>query len=208
MRDYKLISADSHVTEPPGVWIDRMPQKYQDRAPRMETLEQGDAWIFEGYPTPINFGLNQCGGLPPERRVAWIPFSEARVAGYDPVVRLKDMDEDGVDADILYPTPRPHIAMVLQQGDPEFHVAQVQAYNNWLSEFCSHDLDRLSGLAVIPNVGVEAAVLELYRAMELPGIRGALLGQLPHGGTDLSPESDSFWAAAQETNAPWQFTFP
>ena len=75
------------------------------------------------------------------------------------------MDQDGVDADILYPTPRPSIAMVRLQDDPELHLAQVQAYNNWLSEFCSHDLERLGGLAVIPNIGVEAAVLEMRRAM-------------------------------------------
>ena len=140
MRNYRLISADSHVSEPPGVWVDRMPQRFKDRAPHMVSLEKGDAWIFEGYPEPINFGLNQCGGLPPERRVAWIRWEDARAAGYDPAVRLADMDQDGVDADILYPTPRPSIAMVRLQDDPELHLAQVQAYNNWLSEFCSHDL--------------------------------------------------------------------
>ena len=202
MRDYRLISADSHITEPPGVWVDRMPQRFKERAPHMVSLEKGDAWIFEGYPEPINFGLNQCGGLPPERRVAWIRWEEARVAGYDPAVRLADMDQDEVDADILYPTPRPSIAMVVLQADPELHLAQIQAYNNWLSEFCSHDLERLGGLAVIPNIGVEAAVLEMRRAIKLPGIRGVLLGQLPHGGRDISPKSDPFWAEAQDAAVP------
>ena len=34
-REYRLISADSHVTEPPDVWTKRMPAKFKDRAPRI-----------------------------------------------------------------------------------------------------------------------------------------------------------------------------
>ena len=30
-----IISVDDHVVEPPTLWTDRLPAKYQDRAPRV-----------------------------------------------------------------------------------------------------------------------------------------------------------------------------
>ena len=35
MADHKLISADSHVSEPPDLWAERVDRKYRDRAPRL-----------------------------------------------------------------------------------------------------------------------------------------------------------------------------
>ena len=32
----RIISVDDHVVEPPDLWTDRIPAKYQDRAPRVE----------------------------------------------------------------------------------------------------------------------------------------------------------------------------
>ena len=32
---YRIISADSHMTEPPDLWTERLDQKYRDRAPRV-----------------------------------------------------------------------------------------------------------------------------------------------------------------------------
>src|SRR5215470_13035587 len=37
MTDYKLISADSHVSEPTDLWVERVEKKYRDRAPRLMT---------------------------------------------------------------------------------------------------------------------------------------------------------------------------
>src|SRR5215469_11598302 len=32
---FKLVSADSHIVEPPDLWLKRLDRKYQDRAPRL-----------------------------------------------------------------------------------------------------------------------------------------------------------------------------
>ena len=37
MVDYKLFSADSHVSEPPDLWLERIGQAYEYRAPRVES---------------------------------------------------------------------------------------------------------------------------------------------------------------------------
>ena len=86
-----------------------MSAKFKDRPPHMAHLEKGDAWIFEDSKEPLNFGLNQCGGLPPERRVAWIRWEEARVGGYDPAVRLKEMDQDGEFVNVVVSVQKFHL---------------------------------------------------------------------------------------------------
>ena len=37
----KFISVDDHVIEPPTVWLDRLPAKYHDVAPRVERHGMG-----------------------------------------------------------------------------------------------------------------------------------------------------------------------
>ena len=33
----------------------------------MQRFPEGDAWIIEGVKDPVNFGWNNCAGLPPRR---------------------------------------------------------------------------------------------------------------------------------------------
>ena len=68
-----LISVDDHILEPPNVWVDRVPAKDRDRAPHMETDDNGlECWVYGGnryqapnriwtYDTAFNSVLN----LPP-----------------------------------------------------------------------------------------------------------------------------------------------
>ena len=200
--EYKLVSGDSHVNEPPELWQDRVPARYKDRAPHMERFEEGDAWIIEGAASPINFGLNQCANVPKEQRSPWIKWEDIRRGGFDPTARLKELDEDGVDAELLYPTPRLSLGIWWNHTDAEFHESMVRAYNDWLSEYCSHAPDRLFGLAMLPNASVEGAVTEFRRAMRLPGIQSVAIGRYPHGDTAIAPEDDPLWAEAEAAGVP------
>src|SRR5215468_637247 len=103
---YRVISGDSHVNEPPDVWTARVPAALKDRVPRIQRFEQGDAWVIEGTEDPINFGNNACAGLDPDQVKGWVRFEDIRAGGYDPAARVKELDRDGVDAEVLYPTPR------------------------------------------------------------------------------------------------------
>jgi hypothetical protein len=55
---YRLISGDSHVNEPGDLWTERVPVAMRDRAPRIQSFDEGDAWVIEGVKEPINFGMN------------------------------------------------------------------------------------------------------------------------------------------------------
>ena len=200
--EYRLISADSHINEPPDLWRDRLPARYRDRAPHIERFDEGDAWVMEGALDPINFGSNCSAGIPAAQRSSWITWDEVRAGGYDPAARLTEQDADGVDAEILYPTPRIGNQVVWHVSDPDFHVACVRAYNDWLSEYASHAPERLWAVAQMPHVGADAAIAELERERQLPGVRGVLIGQYPHGGEKISPEDDPFWSAVQAARLP------
>src|SRR2546421_241869 len=54
---YRLIDTDTHVNEPPGLWIERVPAKYRELVPRVERFQPGRARGMEGVDHPINFGL-------------------------------------------------------------------------------------------------------------------------------------------------------
>ena len=68
MPDYKLISADSHVSEPPDLWATRVDEKYRERAPQLMVNppgKEGAYFYYEGYaPHPIGIGLG--AGKSPE----------------------------------------------------------------------------------------------------------------------------------------------
>lgn len=198
----KVISADSHINEPADLWTARVQPKFRERAPRIESFELGDAWVMEHALDPINFGSNCSAGVPLEDRSAWIRWGDVRPGGYLPRPRLDDQDLDGIDAEILYPTPRVSNQLFWNNGDREFHVDCIRAYNDWLSEFCSYAPDRLWGMAMLPTSGTADAVAELERALALPGMRGGLLGQYPHGGDVIDASDDPLWAAAEAGNVP------
>lgn len=198
---YRLVDADTHVNEPPDLWRSRVPERFRDRAPKMETFEEGDAWVLEDVADPINFGLNACAGMDPEQMKGWIRWEDIRPGGYDPAARIAEMDRDQVDAHVLYPTPRLSHSIIANR-DAEFHLALVQAYNDWIAEYAQHEPDRLGGLALLPNRGVDLAARELDRVLEMPGIVGVIAGAYPHGDLQITAEDDVIWERLAEAGLP------
>ncbi len=200
-RTYRLISADSHVNEPPDLWTSRVPVEFRDRAPRMERFDDGDAWILDGVKDPINFGMNACAGLPPEEQKGWARFEDLRRGGHDPAARIEEMDADGVDAEVLYPTPRLSQAIVAHR-EVDFHLAMVRAYNDWLSEYVAYAPERFGGLALLPNRGVEHSLAELDRVLDRPGMRGVVIGCWPNGTLALESDDEKVFSALAERGVP------
>ncbi|HEX7096038.1 MAG TPA: amidohydrolase family protein [Acidimicrobiales bacterium] len=195
---YRLIDADTHVNEPPELWVERVPAKYRDQVPRMVRFEEGDAWVLDRVKDPINFGFNVAATFPKDKRKAWVRFEDIPRGGYDPAVRLQEMDTDLVDAAVFYPTPRlSHL--VIATPEPDLHLAMVRAYNDWLIEYCSHDPSRLGAIPLVPNRGIDQALAEIERVAGHPAVKGLLVGLYPHGDKDLAPEDDAVWKLATET---------
>src|SRR5258708_30324696 len=95
--DAKIISVDDHVIEHPRVWLDRLPAKYADVAPRIVKLPDGnDTWLYEGRQSG-NFALNAVAGKHP-RGVGMDPRSYTHLLPrcYNLADRRQDMDNRGV----------------------------------------------------------------------------------------------------------------
>jgi predicted TIM-barrel fold metal-dependent hydrolase len=200
-----LISADSHVVEPPDLWVERLPRRWRDDAPRAERDPRNHHWYFRapGIARGVDLTLSRSAGMTTaEVDAALAEDPDAPVGttgGHDPVVRLADLWRDDTVADVLYPTAG---LTLLQLDDAELQLECFRVYNDWLAEICSVDPDRLLGHGLIPTWDIDVAVNELRRCRHL-GLRGAIIWTSP-------PMSDSFfdrrydglWAAASELHMP------
>lgn len=119
--------------------------------------------------------------------------------GHDPHARLNEMVQDGVSAEVLYPT----LALTLfGLDDARLQEACFQVYNDWLIEYCRAAPDRLLGIPAIAAYDVDHSVKELERCRKA-GLKGAIIWQAPHPDLPFHlPHYDRFWAAAQDLDAP------
>ncbi len=166
MANARIVDADCHILEPPDIWKNHLGSKWQDKAPKLvKDYEGGDAWLTAvgGAPDPI--GLVSTPGMPFDKfRWYGVTYEEARAGCYNGAERLKDMDIDGVAAEILFP-PQRTMSHFLGDEDEDFVLAGVEAYNNFLfDEFCAPDPKRLVGMAQIPSIGIDSAVDGLRKA--------------------------------------------
>ena len=62
MAQSKVISSDSHVVEPPNVWMERMDRdRFGSRIPHMVNVEEIDAWIVDNKETGGVGAIAQAG---------------------------------------------------------------------------------------------------------------------------------------------------
>ena len=197
-RSYRFISADGHFESPPEMWTHRVPAEYRDRAPRRIKLPDGrDAVITEGHPLTYG-GTSWYAGGPPEQ------FDPTRVS-YDntpgtggPEQRLREMDEDGLDAEVLFALG------VRNRGirDKKAFLAIVKGFNDYFAEeYCAVDPERLIGVAVLPNIGADDDIAEMERCARM-GLKAVWLSTYPSGRTYPSDEDDRFWASAVDMGMP------
>ena len=123
----------------------------------------------------------------------------ARPGGYDPNARLVDMDDEGIDAAVLYPT-----AMLSWIEEADLFSAACRAYNNWLRDYCAAAPTRLSGVAVVPLQDVDAAIVEMRRCVEDLDFKGVMIRPAPYIDREQlhRPVYDPFWAAAAALGCP------
>ena len=200
--DYPIVDADAHVNEPPDLWRDRVPERYKRRAPRVEQTDDGDAWVFDDGKLTMHVGLTAMAGRSflQYQNKGLTHAEDIRPGSWDTQARLRELDIDGIHAQVLYPSVTLTGAKIY--GDePELQHACVRAYNEWMLEFCSGTGGRLIPQAIIPACGVERAGEELEWAIA-NGHRGAVISAFPNGSLGFEPEDDAFFGLAQEADFP------
>jgi predicted TIM-barrel fold metal-dependent hydrolase len=198
-----IFSADSHITEPPGTYVERIDPAFRERAPKLVRHEQlGDVFVVDGMKNPVPMGLVAAAGKPArEISVFGVKFEELHRGGWDPDARIDDQTRDGVDGEILYPT----VGMVLcNHRDFDYKQACFDAYNLWIAEYCSRHPDRLFGIGQTAVRSVPDAIADFQRIREL-GLHGVMMpGQPQHEDYD-HPMYDPLWQAAIDLGLPLSF---
>ena len=202
MASYKVISSDDHVYEPPDLWTSRIGARFGDRCPQVVREEGEDWWYCDGEKI-LGFegGGEQLGWrfTKPEKLTRGGKSEDVRPGAYLPEERIKDMDADGVEGEVIYPTVGVALSRV---QDTELMNAICSAYNDWMAEFCQPFPHRLKGIGMLNLESVQVAIKEMERCANL-GLAGAMIPVYPpeERGYD-SPVYDPLWAAAQDLKMP------
>jgi len=203
-RNFPVISADSHITEPPNTYIDFIDPAWRDRAPRMIDGGEavGDVFAVDGMRRPVPMGLVAAAGKPPEQiTINGVRFSELHRGGWDPGARLGEQDIDGIAAEVIYPT----VGMVLcNHADFDYKHACFEAYNRWIAAYCETSPSRLLGCGQTAMRSPSEGIEDLRRIKAL-GLRGVMMPGLPALEDYDSVLYDPFWEAAVELGLPLSF---
>ncbi len=191
-KKYFVVSADCHVLEPPDLWERRIEAKFRHRLPRMERDSKGNKVLVVegGRPTRIrDFALE---GDDLERAKAGRPDLETR---------LRDLDRDGIDAEVIYPNRG---LLMWASPDPAHQTAMCRVWNDWALEVFGPQQHRCAPVAAIAPKDVEPAVTEVQRVAKM-GYRTVFLPVQVQDQPYNLPLYDPLWAAIQDTGMPISF---
>ncbi len=204
--DARVISVDDHIIEHRDVWQDRLPAKLRDRAPKVVYEDGIPVWVYDGKRYPP-LGLDAVAGDDPtEFKLTAKAFEAMRPGCYDPKARLRDMDEDGIDASLAFPQfPRFAGQTFLEAEDRELALLCVRAWNDFvLDEWRATDPTRLIPLSILPLWDPQLCADEIRRTAAR-GSRAVTFSENPAAlglPSFWSDEWAPFFRALEETDTP------
>ena len=222
---YKRISADCHLDMPwmpPTLFTDQSKRELRDRMPFVKDGPDGPTWVTN---SGANFGL--LNGVGPggqklvpgqNRRVDIMAktgmFEDGKIGRpeavraiqrpSDPQLRVKEMERDGVDAEVIFGI----LGGASKMQDVEAANHMLEIYNDWLVDFVKPYPDRMIGLGCIPYGDPEIAAREVYRCAKL-GLKGVELSCSWDMEPMWHPSWEPMWKAVADVQLPLHFhTFP
>ncbi len=215
---YNRISADCHLDLnwlPTDLFDSQAPAALKGRLPYVVDGPQGPMWTTKNNaPLGLTRGVGVIGkkfvpGMQHRFDVmATTGIYEDGAKGInrvgDPDLRIKEMERDGVDAEVIYGV----LAVSTALNDPEASREMLRIYNTWLKDFCSHYPDRHIGLACIPTDDINDAVKEVHRVAKL-GIKGIEIPCQWDTKPFWDPHWEPLWQAIDDVDLPVHFhAFP
>ena len=202
MDELRVISSDNHVIEPPDLWTSKIGRLYGDDCPHVVDSDGGQVWIVEGNRSSGVAAGTQAGrrfedrsALQPIEHV----FENVPPGAYIGDEALKDMDTDGVEAGIIYPTVG--LSLYHCVRDSDLLEACFSVYNDFVAEYCRADPRRLRPIAMVNIDDVGRGVEALGRCAR-EGFAGAMISAFPERRRYDSTEYEPLWEAAQGLDIP------
>lgn len=163
-----LISSDSHGQLGKDAYTTRMSRaKWGERIPQIVEIREDkfdspvERWMVNGEIQSGN--VCNCPTAMVDRSSYPQRWEEVPLEVYNPASRLRALDRDRVDAEVLFPNGP---GGTFLYGDPEFEIACVRAYNDALAEYRQVS-ERFVPLAVIPYLSpMKTIIAEVEHAVE------------------------------------------
>jgi predicted TIM-barrel fold metal-dependent hydrolase len=187
MNQPRVNSADSHVLEPQDLWVQELGSVYGDRVLHVEIDGLEEVAVIDGIESRrarIDKGDSATGVGP-------------RPPGHsEPTARLKDLDDQGIWAELLFPSLG---LWIYRSQDPELTMTHARTYNDWLNDTFLRHSERFVGVAALPIADTDLAIAEVERVAGL-GYQAVNLPIVPPEGRPYNdPLYDPLWASLQET---------
>ena len=186
-----IISADSHWLEG-DIWVERFPAHLKDRAPRV---------FFENGGWEMELGGRRI--TPPGAAAASCAFE--CVPGFnDMEARLKDLDAEGVQQEIIFPQKFFNLLFLEDLQEKEWC---ARAYNEGLAEFTAQAPGRLHGVAIM-NWWAPEQARDAIAEIKAQGFKTLMVPISPgrHGDGEPivyhSERMEPFWEAVEESGMP------
>lgn len=201
--DDMIISVDDHVIEPAHLFETWLPEpaKREGVHPRVERRRMGamvyrggttyeidwsgdgpecDVWLYEDLVFPLKRHIAAVGFDRDDMTLSPITYDEMRPGCFDPVERLADMDADGVQTSLCFPTfPRFCGQTFTEAKDKDLALACVEAYNRWMiEEWCGSAAGRLVPLGIVPLWDAELAA-GVVRRNAAAGCHAVAFSEIP-----------------------------
>ena len=210
IRGYRVFDADAHAMLCPQMWED-LPGLYAARRPRPVRIDDSadlgrwtNGWLIEGRLLPGPFGPGAQPGNEPKRVLKEFGaptdtphFSIGSITLSAPEARVRDLDDAGVDAQMLFPTTL-YARMTTEAG---FEAALFRCYNRYMARQCAFDPHRLKWAGLLPMRDVEEARAAIEEMQELGATAAVVFGTV--GDRLLShPSFLPIWQRFAETGLP------
>jgi len=135
------------------------------------------------------------------------PFAPRR-GEFDPAVRTKELNDDGIAGEVIFPQMAPFGAGLMQYRhdvSPEQNLEGCRAYNRWLADLCNANPGRHAGVALINVDDIDVTVKEIRDAKEM-GLWGGVLLPTSTGSHPFyhHPRYEPIWDVLEELDMPLQ----
>lgn len=191
MSEMQVISADSHIQEPPELFSEWLDTKYRDRTPRRET-RGGKTYVIVDGKKPRRVDLADERATEDDQNRE---FRSDPTGGRDVIRRLSDMARDGVVGEVIYPNSS--LSLYLSP-DPGYQYAVARAYNDWLIQNFDSHRDRFAPVGIVPVIDIPTAVAEVVRVAKL-GYRAIKVPLTVEKRPYNLPDYEPLWSAIEET---------
>ncbi|MCM3452425.1 amidohydrolase [Heyndrickxia oleronia] len=130
--------------------------------------------------------------------VAGKVFREVTDQVWSPEKRIKDMDAEGVDIQVLSPIP----VTFSYWAEPEAAEEMSQIQNDFIAETVKQYPNRFIGLGTVPLQDIEASIKEMDRCIHKLGLKGIEIGSNINGKNLDDPSFTAFFEMAEKWEVP------